>query len=647
MTPPSQHELRPYFDRGWYTATYGTKSRVRWQPWQYYLRRGWRKGHAPHRLFDAAWYLACHADVHAAGLNPLAHYVAHGWREGRQPHPLFDPTWYRGRYPEVEATGTEPLLHYLREGWRRGFQPHPAFDAAWYLARNPDVASAGLEPLAHYLEHGWHEGRNPHPLFDVRWYLARNPDIDVARVEPLGHFLAIGWRERRQVSARFSPDHYLAQRPAAAGSNPLVHFLVHEYEPVAHDAGLRAAAVARFLPAAARPPSARPAAVAAPADGPAEVRAIAMYLPQFHRIPENDAWWGAGFTEWTNVRRARSLFTGHDQPRVPHADLGYYDLDDGRVLERQAELARRHGIHGFCFYHYWFAGRRILERPLERLRAAGRPDFPFCICWANENWTRTWDGLDEDVLLEQRHSPETDERFLQELLPALRDRRYITVAGRPLVAVYRPGLLADAPATAARWRRIAAEAGLPGLYLASVQSFDQADPRTLGFDAAIQFPPLQIETKPVPHARLAGLARDFRGAVCDYQDAVRQALARPLPDYPLFRGVMPGWDNTPRRGERATIWAGASPEGYGRWLAATVERMRREQPPERRLVFINAWNEWGEGAHLEPDAQHGYRYLEETARALGRPLAGAGGMDEHVLRLPEATARPEPLRRAA
>jgi len=614
MSPPKA-VLRPYFDRVWYAATYGGRRRVRWRPWRYYRARGRHKAHSPRAIFDAAWYLARHADVRDAGLDPLAHYVAHGWREGRPPHPLFDPSWYRQRYTEVKATDAEPLLHYLTEGWRKGYNPHPAFDAAGYLARNPDVASAGLEPLAHYLDHGWREGRNPHPLFDLHWYLEHNPDVALADVEPLGHFVSIGWRERRRLSPRFSSEAYATARGPAPQTDPFVHFLVHEYEPVAADASRRAAAVARYAPRLS-PTTAAASAGDEPAAGN-DVRAIAMYLPQFHRVPENDAWWGDGFTEWTFVRRSRPMFVGHEQPQVPHADVGYYDLDDPAVLERQAAMARRHGIHGFCFYHYWFSGRRILEKPLQRLLASGRPNVPFCLCWANENWTRTWDGLDGEVLLEQRHSPADDERFLVDLLPVLRDPRYITVEGRPLVAVYRPGLLADPAASARAWRWIADRAGLPGLYLAAVHAFDQTDPRTLGFDAAIQVPPLQLSARRLSPAE----AGSFRGGVLDYRDAVSHALSQPLPDYPLFRGVMPGWDNTPRRMEQATVWAGATPRLYGRWLHATVARMRREQPPERRLVFINAWNEWGEGAHLEPDQRHGYQFLEETAAALQPEVA--------------------------
>jgi len=633
-------DLRPYFDARWYAARYGARRRrIRWRPWTYYRRRGWRKGHSPSPLFDASWYLACHPDVRAAGLDPLTHYVTHGWREGRQPHPLFDPSSYAARYPDVAAAGSEPLGHYLTIGWREGRAPHPAFDAASYVAAHADVATAGLEPLAHYLTIGWREGRAPHPLFDPAWYLDRHPDVALAGLEPLSHFLGSGWRERREPAPGFSLAAYVAARPAplAADVNPFVHFLVTEYEPAGADA--RAALAAAYAPGVAAAASSGPPVLAGPANR-GHVRAIAMYLPQFHRVPENDAWWGEGFTEWTNVRRARPMFAGHQQPRVPHPDLGYYDLADESVLERQAELARRHGIHGFCFYHYWFDGRRILEKPVERLLASGRPDFPFCLCWANENWTRTWDGLDREVLLEQQHSADGDERFLRDLLPALRDPRYITVEGRPLLAVYRPGLLADPAATADRWRRLAEREGLPGLHLAAVHSFDQADPRSYGFDAAIQFPPLQIPAANLRDTGLPGMDRRFRGGVLDYREAICHSLARPAADYPLYRGVMPGWDNTPRRMERATAWVNSSPAFYGRWLRGAVEQMQREQPPERQLVFINAWNEWAEGAHLEPDVRHGYAALEQTAAALLPQAAGRRAMTESAAATPSAARVP-------
>ncbi|NDC63134.1 MAG: glycosyltransferase, partial [Planctomycetia bacterium] len=361
----------------------------------------------------------------------------------------------------------------------------------------------------------------------------------------------------------------------------------------------------------------------------ATVRAIAMHLPQFHRIPENDRWWGEGFSEWTNVRRGRPFYEGHQQPHVPHADIGYYDLSDAGVLERQASMARAHGIHGFCFYYYWFNGRRLLEKPLDEMLRTGRPDFPFCVCWANENWTRNWDGLDSDVLIASRETADDDLGFIRDLLPLLRDPRYIRVEGRPLVVVYRVGNLRQPARTAETWRRICREEGIGEIHLCCVWSFDTQDPRRIGFDSAMQFPPLLVPGENLAAADPAGneaaglrTAQGFEGAILDYRRAMRWCL-RDLPaGFTVFRGVMPSWDNTARRMERGTSWINATPQAYGRWLREAVARTCFEQPPERRLLFINAWNEWAEGAYLEPDERLGYRRLAETKSALaGRPVA--------------------------
>ena len=344
------------------------------------------------------------------------------------------------------------------------------------------------------------------------------------------------------------------------------------------------------------------------------VRAIAFYLPQFHPIPENDAWWGEGFTEWTNVTRAKPLFPGHAQPRVP-GDLGYYDLRKPEIREAQAELAARHGLAGFCYYYYWFNGKRLLERPLLDVIAQKRPDFPFCVCWANENWTRRWDGRDDEILIGQKHSPEDDRRFLESLLTSFEDGRYIRVNGRPLLLLYRAQLLPDLERTTAIWRRVAREAGFGDLYLAAVQSFDaswDADPRPWGFDAAVEFPPHGLAA---PMARPSGSPRGSH--FFDYTKSVERFMARRLPGYPLLRTVMPSWDNSPRRRERAHVFLNGSPEAYGRWLQAMVRQTRQLRFGDERLVFINAWNEWAEGNYLEPDHGHGHAYLEATARALG------------------------------
>ena len=356
------------------------------------------------------------------------------------------------------------------------------------------------------------------------------------------------------------------------------------------------------------------------------VRAIAYYLPQYHPIPENDEWWGKGFTEWASVARARPLYPGHYQPHVP-SELGFYDLRLPETRVAQAELARAYGIHGFCYYYYSFGEKRLLERPLLEMVESGKPDFPFCLCWANETWSRRWDGAEAQVLVAQDDSPETYKRFIHEVMPILLDRRYIRVSGSPLLLVYRVGRIPDPAGIARYWREAAVQAGLPGLYLCAVQSHDpQLDPRARGFDAAVEFPPSPWSATLLP--RPAGLDADFTGCIYDYRDAASRALTRPRPDYRLLRGVMTSWDNTARRGPASYLFEGSSPREYEAWLRGAVSWTEIHNPPEERLVFLNAWNEWAEGAHLEPDHRHGRAWLEATARGLARGTAWRRAIEE-------------------
>ena len=352
----------------------------------------------------------------------------------------------------------------------------------------------------------------------------------------------------------------------------------------------------------------------------AATRLIAFFLPQYHPVPENCAWWGRGFTEWRNVAAARPLFRNHYQPHLP-ADLGFYDLRLPEIRQAQAELARRYGIGAFCWYHYWFNGRRILERPFNETLASGQPDFPFCLCWANENWTRAWDGGSREILLEQNYSDEDDIAHFHALLPAWRDPRYLRQDGRPVFLVYAASKMPDPLRTTRRWRELARAHGLPGLYLLRVESVHEAraDPRPLGFDAAVEFQP-EWRTIAEPrwhHYRRRLLQRLglkpprlWHHRVRDYRAIVDLALGQPRRDYPYFPGVAPSWDNSARRKTGALILRNCEPKHYEAWLSRVIAR---DQP---EFVFINAWNEWAEGCHLEPCARFGHAYLQATQRAM-------------------------------
>ncbi|AWH20258.1 glycoside hydrolase family 99-like domain-containing protein [Stenotrophomonas sp. ZAC14D2_NAIMI4_6] len=341
---------------------------------------------------------------------------------------------------------------------------------------------------------------------------------------------------------------------------------------------------------------------------------VAFYLPQFHTFAENDAWWGKGFTEWRNVTRALPQFEGHIQPRLP-ADLGFYDLRNPQVMRDQAQLAAEHGIGAFCFYYYWFSGRTLMEDPLRQWLDDDSITLPFCLCWANENWARRWDGRDDDILIGQQHSADDDLAFIAHVAPYLRDRRALKVDGRPMLLVYRPNLLPDARATAERWRRWCRDNGVGEIHLAYVQGFERPDPRDIGFDAAVEFPPNMSNPRSLS-AQQWLLNPDFNGDVRDWRELASEIAARPLPDYPLYPGVNPGWDNEARRSGRGRVYLHASPRGYRDWLRSTVHERLAQAPQHQRMVFINAWNEWAEGAVLEPDARLGHAWLQATREAL-------------------------------
>ncbi len=345
---------------------------------------------------------------------------------------------------------------------------------------------------------------------------------------------------------------------------------------------------------------------------------IAFYLPQFHITAENNQWWGRGFTEWTNVGTARPLFDGHVQPRRPTA-LGYYDLRVPEAVNAQFDLARRYGIAAFCYYYYWFDGRKILDRPLQDLLDGRTGPFPFCICWANEDWTRSWDGMTGEVLLAQNHSADSDRRFILDVIPILRHPGYYRYQGKPLVMVYRAEKLTGRLETVAEWRQLCRDAGIGEIHLCAAQSFGLDDPSDYGFDAAVEFPPHSAWSK---HRQfnyyselpdLPNLVPRFSGKVYDYAAFADAAMKRPAEPYTLHRSCMMAWDNTPRRGKTAHVYHNFSTRKFRDWLVTSAGRAAADD--ECGLVFINAWNEWAEGTTLEPDNVYGFEHLEAARQA--------------------------------
>jgi len=337
-------------------------------------------------------------------------------------------------------------------------------------------------------------------------------------------------------------------------------------------------------------------------------RFIAFYLPQYHPIPINDESWGKGFTEWTNVTKAQPLFEGHYQPHLP-TELGFYDLRLKETRLQQIALAREFGIDGFCYHYYWFSGERVLEQPMNDMLADPDSDMPFCVCWANENWTRRWDAADHQLIMEQKYRPEDDLNFIRDLVPVLQDPRYIKVDGRPFLIVYCPQHMPDARKSSEVWREYCREIGLGEIHICGALTHGNDDYTRFGFDSGVEFPPHNAYEGYMNHE--IQFHEPHRGTAMQYGTVAQSFLDRHYTGERIYKTVFPSWDNTARTQNRAVFMYNGTPENYEYWLAATVDQVQ-EQNDSDPLVFINAWNEWAEGCHLEPDRRYGRAFLQAT-----------------------------------
>ena len=581
-------------------------------------------------LFDEAWYAKRNPDVVAGRLEPLHHFLLQGWQEGRNPNPYFDIDYYLAENPDVRAAGINPLLHYILAGEACGRAPSAVFDTAWYASHHS--VPPGISALAHFLSLRTGGTASPIPEFDAAYYLANNKDIAAAGIDPFDHFLRYGYREGRDPSAEFDVKFYLHRYLGGEmDQNPLLHWRQWRHALRLHTtAPAHESSVFEQVRQFSRPGPDFEEIQPLPRGARRQAKLLAYYLPQFHAVEENDTWWGRGFTEWTAISRGMPRFAGHYQPRIPR-DLGHYDLADPATMRRQIAMARDAGVFGFVHYFYWFNGRRLLDRPTEAMISDPSMDFPFCLMWANENWTRRWDGSDQEVLISQDYREQDDDALLACFARHFADPRYIRLSGRPLLMVYRAGLIPHTPDTIARWREMFRDRHGEDPIFVMAQSFDNIDPVEYGFDGAIEFPPHKLtkglRTRNAEHRCFDPKAR---GQIYAYDDVVAASLAEPAPAYPLIKTAMPSWDNDARREGMGMALIGSTPAKYQAWLTELVDRSAEQDFHGERIVCVNAWNEWAEGAYLEPDVYFGGAYLNATGRAVAR-LADAGACERLLL----------------
>ena len=480
------------------------------------------------------------------------------------------------------------------------------FDKDYYCGVYADIRMAGVNPFGHFLSQGRLEGRHGSPIFDPVYYLSENQDVEAAGVDPFVHYIMHGWRERRNPSEAF-PHQWLNQVFPEANKDPN-GFCGHIVQGVCGEQKLQ---ILHTNFNDRKNPDFRPKPKSVIALHQDEARIFAFYLTQYHPIKQNDDAWGKGFTEWRNVTKAFPRYFGHYQPKLP-ADSTLYDLRLRENIIDHVELAKAAGVSGFCFYFYWFSGERILETPLDSfLDAKEEADYPFCILWANENWTRKWDGKVKDVIIGQKYNDSDALRFIQDVEPILLDSRYERTNGRPILIVYRPDDLPDCGQWVNTWRDYWHAQGHGELHLVCVQFLPDTDPRNYGFDAMLQFPPNGFPNHGT-HQKIARYTRSFSGSLYSYDEMQWRAMAQQY-EYPIYRTSVPSWDNESRRPLQGDTFVGSTPDKFRDWTASNLLNARHDN--DACLSFINAWNEWAESACLEPDSRYGYAHLESVADA--------------------------------
>lgn len=670
--PEDKASPNAVFDAGWYAEKYPDVESSGMPLAQHYHEFGWLENRGPSADFDTAFYKD-YVDIDGSGLSPMGHYLRIGnllgyptneqqgkifairrsglfdkqWYRSQisvegdelthyietgsyqliKPNYLFDPVWYGCEYLDGKTTGPDVLSHYISDGARQGFAPSPLFEPGWYVEQHKAEGVSLERALTHFMAVGRFNGSSPNSLFDTRWYSEKYRDVALTYSDPFFHYCSLGWLEERSPSKSFDVEFYKKEYLDNNGSvNPVAHYLsvadrdtvftnYSEYlNGVVADVDL--STVSRNIKYFSNPGNLFENAMEPQLDKQPEVSVIAFYLPQFHAFEENDEWWGTGFTEWRNVSRGSPRFEGHYQPRIPR-DLGHYDLNREEVLIQQSEIALNNGVEAFCFYYYWFNGKRLMHKPLDMFADSTKISQQFCIMWANENWTRTWDGFDSEVLIEQEYRVEDEDNFITDTARYFRNERYRKINGRPLFILYRPNLVPHCKSTINRWRtKWFQETGMQPMIL-MVQGFGEDDPRKFGLDGAVEFPPHKVaQGLPNIGHKMNILDSDYHGTVVSYDDVIDRSLADYSASYPLFKTVVPSWDNDARREGRGYTMHGSTPQKYQRWLRGAIDIARANPVQNESIVFVNAWNEWAEATYLEPDVHYGHAYLNATQKAV-------------------------------
>ncbi len=448
------------------------------------------------------------------------------------------------------------------------------FDPEFY-SKQANLEKNNEDLIRHYLHEGWYKGYDPSSEFNTNFYLISNPDVKRTKVNPLVHYITNGKNEGR------SP-------------NGLIQLNKNDQKKVDEQHVEKVDLDNKIVSPG--------------------IKVIAFYLPQFHAIPENDEWWGKGFTEWTNVKPAKKNFDTHYQPHVPE-QLGYYDLKDEKILLRQARLASLYGVNAFCFYFYWFNGKTLLEDPIKNINQFENINIDFCLCWANENWTRRWDGLENDILISQKHSEKDDIEFIKYVSKYFNSKRYLRVDNKPVLIVYKTDLLPDPKATAKRWRKWCLDNNIGEIYLIKTSAFDDVKPTSIDFDHVTEFAPHFKNISQYDKNDLK-INKHFKGNLLRWKDLLDRSKNYEKIKDNYSRCINPSWDNTPRKKNKSIIWIGSQPRLFQYFAENSLRDTLENIKKTKGLMFINAWNEWGEGAHLEPDQKYGYGYLEALRQAL-------------------------------